>query len=332
MAQMKKQISADKQSPLFWPVFFKNKTIYVLDETALPRRLKYLRAKSAASAIRMIKEMRTRAFGQVLISYYIFLLVLGRNKKLKGARLIKILRSTAREINQARPTFAFNVFTSMVLGWAENARAQNKDIVTSVTQNISGFLAHMRRQRLERAQRAARLIKDGDTILTHCNVSGEMVAIGRACRKKKKRVKFIASETRPYLQGSRLTAWELHRDGFEVRLITDNMVGYCMSAGLVDKVIVGADRFCSDGAIINKIGTYQLAILARRHGIPFYALTQREPHPRKSSQIKIEQRPDKEMLMVNKQRIAPYGVKGFYPAFDITPKELISRTIELEVK
>lgn len=320
-----------KQSPLFWPVFLKEKTIFVLDETKLPEKLVYLKARNVSSAIRIISQMRTRAFGQVLISYYIFLLVLEINKNVSGAKLIKKLEDTAKQINRSRPTFAFNVFTSMVLNWANAAAKQKKDIASLLKQNILGFLSHIRQKRLERAKRVAQLIKDGDTILTHCNVSGEMVAAALECRRLKKSVKFIATETRPYLQGARLTAWELARAGFEVKLICDNFVGFCMQKKLVDKVIVGSDRSCSDGAIVNKIGTYQIAVLAKKHKIPFYVLTQKEPMPLKSSQIKIEERPQNEILIFNKKRIAAKGVKAYYPAFDITPKDLITKTINLDI-
>ena len=184
---------------------------------------------------------------------------------------------------------------------------------------------------MQQAQEAADLVVDGDCILTHCNVSGLMPLIGEFCRKQGKKVSFITTETRPYLQGMRLTAWELHQAGFEVVVICDNMVAQLMHEGRINKVIVGADHLSLNGDIANKIGTYQIAILARRFNIPFYVLCPPPSKAKSGAEIKIEVRPDKEMLELCGKRIAPAGVKGYYPAFDITPAGLITKHIYLEL-
>ena len=165
---------------------------------------------------------------------------------------------------------------------------------------------------------AANLVNDGDTILTHCNISGILVLIARECRSQGKNIKIIATETRPYLQGARLTAWELHQDGFPVTLITDNAVAYVMWKKMVNLVIVGADRAAMNGDIANKIGTYQIAMA----GIDPKISTGRE--------IVIEERDPNEVLYFRNRRIAPEGINAYYPAFDVTPAKFISGLITSE--
>jgi methylthioribose-1-phosphate isomerase len=189
----------------------------------------------------------------------------------------------------------------------------------------------LRQARIRQAQEAAGLIRDGDVILTHCNVSGLMPLIAESCRRKNKRVGFFVTETRPYLQGSRLTAWELKRAGLDLTLITDSMAATVMAAGKINKVIVGADHLAQNGDIANKIGTYQLAVLARHFKIPFYVLCPPASEAKSGKDIKIEIRPDKELLEYRGVRLAPKGVKGYYPAFDITPNNLITMHIKLRI-
>jgi len=318
-------------SPLFWPIKFKNNTIFCLDETCLPKRLVYLKAKSLKEAISLIKKMKTRAFGQVLMSYYIFLMLVNKNKKLKQEKLIRLLKKAADEINQSRPTFPFNFFTSMVLGWTKEAKHKNQDIAPYIIKNINGFLKYLKQSRINQAKDLSRLIKSGSSILTHCNVSGSLVLAAEFCRKEKKRVKFFATETRPYLQGSRLTSWELKRAGFDVTILPDNAVASLMSKKLVDMVVVGADHAAQNGDVANKIGTYQIALLAKHFNIPFYVLSPPPSQTKKGEDIKVEFRPDKELLEFCGRRIAPHGAKCLYPAFDVTPNRLITKHIRLEV-
>ncbi|MEM3803456.1 MAG: S-methyl-5-thioribose-1-phosphate isomerase, partial [Conexivisphaerales archaeon] len=181
-----------------------------------------------------------------------------------------------------------------------------------------------------------KLIEDGDTVLTHCNAGslatvdyGTALAPVRFAIRNGKNVKVIATETRPALQGARLTAYELMKDGIDVTLISDTMIGYTMSLGMVDKVIVGADRVLSDGHVVNKIGTYQVAVLAERHRIPFYSAMPWSSVDMDTTlpEVKIEQRNPLEVEMIKGRRIAPKGIKVFNPAFDITPPELVTALI-----
>ncbi|MEA3560860.1 MAG: S-methyl-5-thioribose-1-phosphate isomerase [Candidatus Omnitrophota bacterium] len=321
-----------KEPPLFWPVRLKDKTIFCLDETVLPGKLTYLKAKTLQQAIALIKDMKTRAFGQVLMAYNIFLLVLEKYKDLKPQKQIEILKKTALKINKSRPTFPFSFFSGMVLSWAKQALKEQRSIYAFTGKKIRAFLAYLKEKRIAQAQNLSRLIENNDSILTHCNLSGSLVLAAQFCRKQNKKIKFFVTETRPYLQGSRLTAWELQKAGFEVTVIPDNAVAFVMFEKLVNRVITGADQLAQNGDIANKIGTYQIALLAQRFNLPFFALCPPASGARTGEDIEIEIRPDKELLEFYGKRIAPQQAKGFYPAFDITPDKLITEHITLELK
>lgn len=303
-----------KDSPLFWPIQYKNGVISILDETRLPQKRLYLKARNYQQACRAIRAMKTRAVGQVLLVFYMFLQALAQKKD---------LATVAAAINASRPTLPFQFLTDMVLSWLHSG--------APVETRILGFLDGLKAARLHQAEQAAALCTDGDVILTHCNVSGLMPVIGDYCRRQGKRVSFFVTETRPYLQGSRLTAWELHRAGLEVTVITDGMVAQVMSEGKISKVIVGADHLAHNGDIANKIGTYQIALLAKHFNIPFYVLCPPAAKAKTGADIPIEIRPEDELLVYQGIRLAPKGVRGYYPAFDLTPQELITMHIYLKL-
>jgi methylthioribose-1-phosphate isomerase len=181
----------------------------------------------------------------------------------------------------------------------------------------------------------AELIPHGARVMTHCNTgalatAGYGTALGVIRSAKDKKISVIANETRPYLPGARLTAWELVQEGIPCTLITDSMAGHLMSCGEVDVVIVGADRIAANGDVANKIGTYPLAVLAKRHGIPFYVaapLSTFDPKIPDGSHIPIEERPAAEVTGYRGTRWAPEGVSVRNPAFDVTPAELITGII-----
>jgi methylthioribose-1-phosphate isomerase len=183
----------------------------------------------------------------------------------------------------------------------------------------------------------AALLPDSGTILTHCNAGalatagyGTALGVIRAAVEGGKRLKVLADETRPFLQGARLTAWELWKDGIDVRVISDNMAGAFMHQGLVDAVIVGADRIAANGDVANKIGTYTVAVLARQHDIPFYVaapLSTLDLSIPDGSHIPIEQRTPTEVTHVGNTRIVPEGVSVFNPAFDVTPHTFVSAIV-----
>ncbi len=310
-----------KLSALFWPIELKGNVISILDETKLPSKVSYIKVRDYKGSCLAIKEMKTRAVGQVLLVFYTFLLTARKNKRTKN--ILPILQKVAKAINATRPTLSFKFMTDMILGWAAAGKP--------LEQSILGFLEMLKAKRIKQAEETSKLILDGDTILTHCNISGLMPLIGEFCRRQHKKIKFIVTETRPYLQGARLTAWELQKAGFDVTVIADNMVAHVLGEGKVSKVIVGADHLTKNGDIANKIGTYQIALLAKHFGVPFYVICPPPSSFASGKDIKIEIRPEKELLEFCKVRLAPKGVKGYYPAFDVTPSELITKHIHLGV-
>jgi methylthioribose-1-phosphate isomerase len=182
------------------------------------------------------------------------------------------------------------------------------------------------------------LIADNSTVLTHCNAGalatagdyGTALGVVRGARDAGKRVAVIADETRPFLQGARLTAWELQKDEIPVTVITDNMAGHVMKQGKVDCVVVGADRIAANGDAANKIGTYMVAVLANRHSIPFYVaapVSTVDLSTPTGEQIPIEERDSREVTHVREHRLSPEGVDVQNPAFDVTPNELIAAII-----
>ncbi|MDD3234181.1 MAG: S-methyl-5-thioribose-1-phosphate isomerase [Candidatus Omnitrophota bacterium] len=305
-------------SPLFWPVFLKGKELNVLDETFLPGASRYLKVTGYRQSVRVIRRMQTRAIGQVLLVMYTFLLELKKN----GGRLsVQDLEKIAQALNSARPTLPFKMLTGMVLGWAQAGE--------SVERRISGFLEELKSARIEQAGEAAALFEGGDSVLTHCNVSGLLPLIAELCRNKGKSISFYATETRPYWQGSRLTAWELKKAGVPVTVITDGMAAQVMKERRVNKIITGADHLALNGDIANKIGTLQLAICAKYFGVPFYVLCPPPSQAACGEDIKIEVRPGRELLSYRGLRLAPAGVNAYYPAFDVTPAELITKHIHM---
>lgn len=315
--------------PLAWSVRIEDDRIMILDESALPETVLYVPAKNYKEAARAIGEMKTRAFGQVLTVFYTLLLTLRTSTGLSSEQAFGNLRKAAQALEQARPTFPFRDLNRQILGWAEKALHQGDTFFEVMERQIRDSLEALRKARLARARLAAELLEDGDRILTHCNVSGEMVLIGRCCRQQGKQIAFYATETRPYLQG-RLTAWELHADKLPVTLVADNAVGALFSSGVIDRVIVGSDRSARNGDIVNKVGTYQIAVLAKHFGVPFYALSQETGKTATGKEIILEERDPEEILFFRGKRIFPEGVSASYPAFDLTPATYITRLITLK--
>ena len=241
----------------------------------------------------------------------------------------KVLRTT-------RPT-AVNLFWALerVMGKAKRAKTlqEAKKIVLAEALKMSDEDISVNRQM---GANGAKLFKDGDIVLTHCNAGslatvayGTALGVIRAAKESGKRLSVIATETRPVMQGSRLTAFELQHDGIDVSLIPDTAVGHMMAKGAIRRVIVGADRVLRTGHVFNKIGTYQVAILAKKHKVPFYVAAPLSTFDFESDpqEVVIEERSVDEVVKVGKKRVAPKGVRVFNPAFDMTPPELITGII-----
>ena len=312
------------ESPLFWPAYIKGNTLFVLDETLVPSKLKYIPVKNVKGAVAVIRDMKTRAFGQFLVVLNTFLLELNP----KGD-LLKHLENVARQLNCSRPTFPFSEVTGMVLGVAQKAHSHGADVRRTVTKTLQGFLSGIRERRLQRVKEIAKVIKEGDCVLTHCNVSGELAMAASLASVQGKHVKFFATETRPYMQGAKLTVWELQQAKVSVTLVADNAVASLMADGLVNKVIIGSDRSAANGDIANKVGSYQIAVLAREFNIPLIVLTQPSRGVACGEDMPIEMRDVDELLIFRGKKIFGPKVKGFYPGFDVVPHQLITKAIAI---
>jgi len=311
--------------------------VVTIDQTVLPLKEKWIELRRCEEVASAIKEMKMRgapligvaaAYGMALTAYH--------SKAKTKEELIRELEKSAETLKKTRPT-AVNLFWAVdrIMNKARNTRGTLEDLKDAVVSEAIAMADEDVEMNRRIGKHGAKLLSNGDTVLTHCNAGslatvdyGTALAVIRAAWEEGKRIKVIADETRPKLQGARLTAYELLRDGIPVTLITDNMAGYVMSKGLVDKVIVGADRIVRDG-VANKIGTYTVAVLAKEHGIPFYvaAPTSTFDLSKKSEDVIIEKRSPQEVTHIGSVRIAPQGVEVLNPAFDITPIKYVDAII-----
>lgn len=314
------------QSPLFVPALWEKEHFKILDETLLPRQVKYITVNELSEALRAVREMKTRAFGQVLTFLYAAALV-AKGYKTKDPEPLRMrLAQLAEEFTQARPTFDFKGLAQYFDPWFRE-HPSGRETGSWFEGKIHELVSTIFTRREERAGRAAGLLPNPCRLLTHCNISGELVAVAEWCREMGKEIQIMATETRPYLQGSRLTAWEIAQAGIGVAVIPDCAVAQVMAKGEVNAVLVGADRCAQNGDIINKVGTYPIALMAKEYGIPFYALVQ-DPGPLVSGEdVVIEERPVAELFTFQGRSYAPEGLQGRYPAFDLTPASLISSLI-----
>lgn len=318
-----------QQSPLFIPALWEGNGFKILDETLLPWKIEYITVREVSGALQAVKEMKTRAFGQVLTFFYSAALVAEEDRCKDLQSLRDRLRELNEEFTRARPTFDFGGLGRLLESWlaeVPNGTHPGKWLENKIHEHVS----KIPKTRMERARRAAELLPDSCRLLTHCNISGEVVTVAQCSEEMGKKIHVIATETRPYLQGSRLTAWEVAQAGIPVTLIPDCAIAHLMAKGEVDAVLVGADRVAQNGDIINKVGTYPLALTAKKYAIPFYALVQ-NPGPLASGKdALIEERPVSELLTFQGRSLVPKEageISGRYPAFDITPAALISSLI-----
>lgn len=311
--------------------------IVTIDQTKLPNETVLLEMKDCQEVAKAIRQMKIRGAPLLGAAAAFGLALSAQNSKSKTkASLISELESSARILKETRPT-AVNLFWGIdrILRLAKDSNENVQKTVALVIKEAQKIADEDVAANHLIGEYGSELIHDGDVILTHCNAGalatvdyGTALGTIRAAFEHGKKLKVIASETRPLLQGARLTAYELQKDGIPVTLITDNMVGYVMHKKMIDEVIVGADRIVSD-AVINKIGTFNVAVLAQKHGIPFYVAAPKSTFDltRKSSDVVIEERNPDEVTHVGSCRIAPEGVRALNPAFDITPLEYVTAII-----
>jgi methylthioribose-1-phosphate isomerase len=294
------------------PIRWRGDRLELLDQRFLPDKTIYVTCRTAEQVAKAIRDMVVRGAPAIGCAAA-FGVVLGKG----SPKAYKVL-------SESRPT-AVNLF------WALDRMKRAKELESEAKAIFEEDLAANRTM----GEHGAALIPERARIMTHCNTgalatAGHGTALGIVRSSKGKNVSVIACETRPYLQGARLTTWECMQEGIPCTLITDSMAGHLMSRGEVDVVVVGADRIAANGDVANKIGTYALAVLAKRHGVPFYVaapLSTFDPKIPDGSYIPIEERPADEVTGYRKTRWAPKGVAVRNPAFDVTPAELITGII-----
>jgi methylthioribose-1-phosphate isomerase len=317
------------QSPLFEPVFWDGDGFRVLDELLVPQRLEYIRVTEVSQALAAVRDMKTRAYGQVLTFLYTAALVAQQYQDREAEPLRRRMAQLTQQFCDVRPTFDFRGLGCYVDEGFDQLQ-RGSAVGETIARRAREFGAAITRARSARAKRAATLLPDGARVMTHCNISGELVAVANYCRERGKKISVIATETRPYLQGARLTAWELAQAGVQVSLIPDCAVAQVMAEGPIDAVIVGADRSAQNGDIINKVGTYPLALMAKEYRVPFYALVQDPRALATGDDVPIEERAAAEVLFFQGEPLIAVGVERIaarYPSFDVTPAALITHLI-----
>jgi methylthioribose-1-phosphate isomerase len=316
----------DEISPIRW----RDDSLELLDQTLLPGEERWLRcdtAQSVGDAIRRLAVRGAPAIG-VAAAYGLVL----------AARCGMSASAAVAELGSTRPT-AVNLRWALGLGetvWRESlarGEAPQAALLTWAQQVQADDVAACRRM----GELGAALLRPGDRVLTHCNAGalatagwGTAVGVIRAAHERFGIGMVWVDETRPLLQGARLTAWECRKMGVAYRVVTDSSVGALMSRGLVDGVIVGADRIAANGDTANKIGTYTVAVLAQRHGVPFYVaapLSTIDPSTASGAQIPIEERDEAEVTGFHGLRTTPPDARALNFAFDVTPAELIAAIV-----
>jgi methylthioribose-1-phosphate isomerase len=310
-------------------------SLKILDQRLLPGTISYIDCLTSGEVAEAIRGMAVRGAPAIGITAAYGILLAAR----ESAGSLENYGKRAAELRSARPT-AVNLMWAVdrMTGLLE---ACGNELTEKTMQSLENEAKSIEREDLESCMRIGSfgnaLIEDGDGILTHCNAGalatagyGTALGVIRAAHETGKRIYVYAGETRPYLQGARLTATELHEDGISVTLLCDNMAAWLMKSGKVQKVVVGADRIAANGDTANKIGTYQVALSAKAHGIPFYVaapLSTIDFSLPDGSAIPIEYRNEDEVLHAMGVRTAPEGISAYNPAFDVTPAALISAII-----
>jgi methylthioribose-1-phosphate isomerase len=321
-------------------ILWTDDAVVVIDQKALPHEEKYFTCRSYTEVISAINDMTIRGAPLIGVAAAMGIALGMLNQDVLSKEDMKTsFYGICDEFSKTRPT-AVNLF------WAieRMKRCFERELKTGIDVVKKTLVAEAVKICEEDIEINRQIgingrgfIKDGDSILTHCNAGalatagyGTALGVVRSACEEGKGVHVFVDETRPVLQGARLTAWELMRDNIPATLITDNMAGFLMKQGKIDLVIVGADRIAANGDAANKIGTYSLAVLAAEHTIPFYVaapLSTIDIDIEDGDGIPIEQRNEEEVLSIRGMRIAPDGMKVYNPAFDVTPNRFITAII-----
>ena len=318
-------------------VKWENNQVIMIDQTKLPSRLVYVKYKKYEDVARAIERLVVRGAPAIGVAAAFGMALAAISSKAKTPKaLLKDLKIAYQRLKSTRPT-AVNLVWALDQVMTEAASKNGvNDIKNSIILSSQNMATDDIITNKKLGKKGAEMIRKDEVILTHCNAGslatvtyGTALGVLRAANDSGKKIRVIATETRPVMQGSRLTAFELDHYGIDFSLIPDTAVGHLMSSGLINRVIVGADRILKSGHVYNKIGTYQVAALAKRHKIPFYVAAPSSTFDltSKVGDVVIEERNKNEMMKMGNKLLAPKGIKIFNPAFDVTPPELITGII-----
>jgi len=317
------------------PVYFRDGKLFLIEQRLLPGEERHVAYEDAGEVAKAIRDMVVRGAPAIGIAAAFGMALAARRASvlLPSERREHMARAAAT-LKAARPT-------AVNLAWAVERMQRvlekvvdRPDFEARALQEAEAIFREDVEACRAIGRHGAALIPDGASVLTHCNAGalatggyGTALGVIRAAVESGKHLKVFADETRPYLQGARLTTWELMRDGIDVTLLCDNMAGHLMARGEISCAVVGADRIARNGDTANKIGTYTVALLCREHGLPFYVaapLSTIDLAIESGKQIPIEERSSDEVTIIGGKRFAPEGVKARHPAFDVTPARLIA--------
>ena len=318
-------------------VKWENNQVIMIDQTKLPGRLVYVKYKKYEDVARAIERLVVRGAPAIGVAAAFGMALAAISSKAKTPKaLLKDLKIAYQRLRSTRPT-AVNLVWALDQVMKEAALKNSvNDIKNSIILSSQNMATDDIITNKKLGKKGAEMIRKDEVILTHCNAGslatvtyGTALGVLRAANDLGKKIRVIATETRPVMQGSRLTAFELDHYGIDFSLIPDTAVGHLMSSGLINRVIVGADRILKSGHVYNKIGTYQVAALAKRHKIPFYVAAPSSTFDltSKVGDVVIEERNKNELMKMGNKLLAPKGIKIFNPAFDVTPPELITGII-----
>ena len=334
------------QSNSFKTIEWTDHGVRMIDQTLLPAQEIYRTYTDYQGVAEAIRSMVIRGAPAIGVAAGMGLALAVKTSTVATVDALRAdFETAARTIGETRPT-AVNLFWAIermrrvletALGPAGNEGEQIRTAKTRLIEEAQRMLAEDIAVNEAMGRAGAALLPDRGTVLTHCNAGalatggyGTALGVIRAAVEAGKHIEVFADETRPFLQGARLTAWELSRDGIPVTVITDNMAGHFMKAGKIAAAIVGADRIAANGDVANKIGTYSVAVLARENGIPFYVaapLSTIDLKLASGDQIPIEERSAREVTHLAGVRIAPEDVEARHPAFDVTPHRYVTAIV-----
>ncbi len=317
-----------------------NDQVRMVDQRKLPLKVAWVSCRGYRDVIRAIRNMVIRGAPAIGVAAAMGMALGARSIRVKDPqRFIERLRDIGREMEAARPT-AVNLRWAVerMLGLAEKHASLPPETIQNILKDASQeILDEDIEINRTMGEFGATLVPEGAAILTHCNAGalatggyGTALGVIRAAHERHKNIKVIADETRPWLQGLRLTAFELMSDNIPVAVIADNAAGSLMRQKKIDLVITGADRIAANGDVANKIGTYQVAVLARAHKIPFYVaapVSTIDPRLNTGDAIPVEERAPDEIHTLGRKRLGPSGVVALNPAFDMTPSKYVSAII-----